>query len=62
MCDRSRIGRMEDKLDADYISCFPSSVGWERAALHLLLAYDFCARGQRSHVVDKLKYALTGRP
>lgn len=56
--DIRRIKQMEDRLDEDYRACFPSSAGWERAALHLLLAYDFCARAQRSQVVDKLKYAL----
>ena len=43
---------------ADYAKCFPQSVGWEKAATHLLIAYDYEVRRADVPTIDRMKYAL----
>ncbi|MCX6831714.1 MAG: hypothetical protein NT028_06185 [candidate division Zixibacteria bacterium] len=52
------IEKIEARLDADYAQCFPRSVGWEKAATHLLIAYDYEVRRDDIHTIDRMKYAL----
>ena len=53
-----QVKAIEQQIDLDYVGCFPASAGWEAAAAHLLLAYDFMVRAADTHTLDKLKYAL----
>ena len=52
------IKKIEDRLDADYAQCFPQSVGWEKAAAHLLIAYDYVVRRADARTLNQMKYAL----
>ena len=52
------IKKIEARLDVDYAQCFPQSVGWEKAATHLLIAYDYAVRGAGARTIDRAKYAL----
>ncbi|MDY0170768.1 MAG: hypothetical protein RBS80_29775 [Thermoguttaceae bacterium] len=52
------ITKIEARLDEDYKQCFPQSMGWEKAAAHLLIAYDYMVGGADVRTVDGMKYAL----
>ena len=54
----NQVKEIEQRIDAGYAGCFPASAGWEAAAAHLLLAYDFKVRAAGTHALDTLKYAL----
>ena len=54
----NQVKAIEQQIDLDYADCFPTSAGWEAAAAHLLLAYDFTVRAADTHTLDTLKYAL----
>ena len=56
--DDDTFTQIEGRLRADYQRCFPLSVGWEKVATHLLLAYDFAVRGADVCTIDRMKYAL----
>jgi len=52
------VKNIDDGIKADYAQCFPQSLSWEKAAAHLLIAYDFLVREADVRTINRMKYAL----
>lgn len=49
------LNRLFDEIDKSFVSCFPTQLGWESAALGILLSFDNACSQQPSNI-DQLKY------